>query len=133
MRLKLFVLGLAVCMICGCAIKKSIVTKPILTPEINVAALNNHITNQQVAETITKVLAPRGWRVTNRTKSVIDATLSHNQETASISIEYSTQKIVIRYAGSTNLRYDGTKIHRGYNRWVKTLEVDISNAISALR
>lgn len=73
----------------------------------------------------------RGWKIDQITGSTIQASLDHQgKEKATVDIYYSKQKIEIKYKDSVNLRYDGAKIHRSYNRWVKTLQTDISSGIA---
>ena len=37
-------------------------------------------------------------------------------------IPYDSQRFTIRYAGSSNLNYDGANIHPNYNSWVQNLQ-----------
>ncbi len=45
--------------------------------------------------------------------------------------EYSTSSFSIVYDDSTMLRYNGTTIHRNYNRWVRKLERRINDRFVA--
>lgn len=117
----------------GCGTKSAFVMRPIDTPvTIDVASINPQIQNEKIRKIIVEVCMRRGWKIDQSTNSMIQASLNHNgKEMATVEISYSKEKIEIRYKNSINLHYDGTKIHRSYNRWVKTLQVDISSGIAA--
>jgi hypothetical protein len=68
----------------------------------------------------------RGWRVQDVSPGVIKATLKQRTHEAVVDIKYSNKAYSIDYVSSQDLLYDGSKIHRNYNRWVKTLEQDIN-------
>lgn len=120
--------------LCGCGIKNSIVKRPMDTPVIMVSPLNSRISNEQIRQIIVGACSKHGWAVNNATSSNVEATLNHQgKETVTVDIPYSRDKVEIRYKSSTNMRFDGNKIHRSYNRWVKNLEVDIRNGIASAR
>ncbi|MEH6545381.1 MAG: hypothetical protein V7701_03065 [Sneathiella sp.] len=68
----------------------------------------------------------RGWRVEDVSPGVIKATLRQRTHEAIVNIKYSNKAYSIDYVSSQDLLYDGSQIHRNYNRWVKTLEQDIN-------
>lgn len=119
--------------LCGCGVKNSIVTKPIDTPVIQVAPINPGISTEKLKSIIIGACSKYGWMVNSATSTNVEATLNHNRETVTIDIPYSNEKVEIIYKSSNNMRYDGNKIHRSYNRWIKSLEVDIRNGIASAR
>lgn len=68
----------------------------------------------------------RGWQVQDLSPGLIQATLKQRSHVAVVNIKYSNKAYSIEYVSSQDLLYDGSKIHRNYNRWVKTLEQDIN-------
>lgn len=118
--------------LCGCGMKSKFVLKPIDSPiAIDVATINPNVTDAKIKQIITEVCMRRGWKIDQATDSTIQASLNHQgKEMATVDIFYSKQKIEIKYKNSINLHYDGTKIHRSYNRWVKNLQTDISSGIT---
>jgi len=48
---------------------------------------------------------------------------------AVVTIVYDRSRLSIYYKDSENLLYDGARIHRNYNRWVRNLESDIQDAV----
>lgn len=124
---------LAALFLCGgCGIKNSIVKRPMDSPVIQVSELNSRISNARLKQIIISACSRYGWKVDSSTDSSVTATLNHNaKESVTIEIPFSPQKVEFIYRSSQNMRYDGTKIHRSYNRWLKNLEVDIRNGIAA--
>lgn len=121
---------MALIMIQGCNAKDPFVKKHIITPVINVSQVNPRISTAQIKQIIMQCCAARGWRVMESSPTNVVATIAHNRESATVNIVYSKESIEIQYKSSNNLRYDGANIHRGYNRWVRNLEVDIQNKIA---
>lgn len=121
-------------LVCGCGIKKSIVKRPMDTPVIMVAPINPKISNEQIRQVIISACSRYGWAVNEATASNVEATLNHQgKETVTVDIPYSRDRVEIKYKSSTNMHFDGNKIHRSYNRWVKNLEVEIRNGIASAR
>jgi hypothetical protein len=71
----------------------------------------------------------RGWQVQDVSPGLIKATLRQRSHEAVVDIKYSNKSYSIDYVSSQELLYDGSKIHRNYNRWVKTLEQDINQEL----
>lgn len=118
----------------GCGIKNSIVKKPIDSPIIQVAPINPNISNAQLKNVIIAACSKHGWAVNSATDTNVEATLNHNgKESVTIDIPYSRESVAFKYKSSNNMRYDGTKIHRSYNRWIKNLEVGIRNGIASAK
>jgi hypothetical protein len=51
---------------------------------------------------------------------------------AIVSITFDTKQFSIFYKDSTNLDYDGARIHRNYNGWIQNLEQAILAQTSAI-
>ena len=63
-----------------------------------------------------------GWRMQSPRPGVIVAATSWGSHTAMVDITYDTKNYNILYKDSINLNYDGTSIHRNYNRKVEELD-----------
>lgn len=114
----------------GCGIKNSIVKRPMNSPIIQVAPINPNISNVQLKNIIIAACSKYGWVINSATDTNVVATLNHNnKESVTIDIPYSKESVAFKYKSSSNMRYDGEKIHRSYNRWIKNLEVNIRNGI----
>ena len=72
----------------------------------------------------------RGWTVQDAGPGKIKATLKSREHEAVIDILYSKTDYSIEYVSSVDLLYEDGKIHRNYNRWVRTLESDINKALN---
>lgn len=126
----LICVALMSCLLSGCAVYNSIVQQPMYVPEINVSSINNHISTKALKDIIVKSCVQHGWNIDSDTNNVIQATLMHHgKERTVIEIPYSKEKVTINYKESSGMRYEektqGEEIHRSYNRWVKTIEMDI--------
>jgi len=51
---------------------------------------------------------------------------------AQVDIKYSTIAYSITYKDSSNLKYDGTKIHSNYNGWIQNLDKAIKIQLSTM-
>lgn len=74
---------------------------------------------------IIKAGLSRNWIVTKENKNEIILTYSARAVSATVSVKYDKDHYTISYVGSNGLLYDGTKIHRNYNRWIRNLDKDI--------
>jgi len=72
----------------------------------------------------------RGWVVNDVTPGKMKATLHNRSHVAVIEITYSKKDYSINYISSVDLLYDGEKIHRSYNKWIRTLQNDINKNLS---
>lgn len=124
------------CLSSGCAVYNAVVQQPIYVPEINVSTVNNKISTSGLKELIIKACTRHGWNIDSATNSVVQATLwHHGKEKTVIEIVYSRKKITINYKESFGMRHEekatGEEIHRSYNRWVKSIEMDIRRGLAA--
>lgn len=83
-----------------------------------------------VEKTIKIAAANRGWIVADQGKGILRATLHQRTHEAVIDIHYSETSYSIDYVSSVDLLYDGSKIHRNYNKWVRILENDINKELN---
>lgn len=62
----------------------------------------------------------------------IQGTYQGGSYTAVVAIPYTKQTYGIHYKSSTNLKYDGNKIHKKYNTFVNNLDVAIRRELSKI-
>ena len=67
----------------------------------------------------------KGWNLVEVEPGHIVGSVAVRQHMASVDITYDDHSYSIAYKDSQNLMYDGTTIHRNYNKWVVLLEQQI--------
>jgi hypothetical protein len=119
--MKLKSLGLAfliltTLMFSGCTIKPiyNVSNTPITTS-------NGAPTDSQIVKAIIRAGSSLGWSMQKEAPGHIIGTLNIRKHIAIVDITYNSDSYSIIYKDSTNLKYDGTKIHRNYNNWVHNL------------
>jgi hypothetical protein len=124
MRLSaLVVIGLA---LAGCAR-----TMPVYNvSSAPVAAPSGQLSAAQVRSAIIEALHDKRWIVKQDDPGKIMAEIMARSHRADIDIDYSATQYSITYRDSANLRYDGSEIHRNYNKWIKLLERQINQRLS---
>ena len=90
------------------------------------------VTQAKVGDVIAKAANDKGWLVNRVSDGHIEATIHVRQHAAVVDIRYFATSYDITYKSSDVLLYDGEKIHRNYNKWIKILEQRINNNISSL-
>ena len=99
---------------------------PVVTSSASALSL------QQVRDAITRAAQAKRWRVEQIQDGHLVATVVVRRHTAVVDINYTTTDYSITYKDSDVLLYDGQKIHRNYNKWVKLLDERISQELNAL-
>lgn len=79
----------------------------------------------EISDVIHQAGIKRRWVMDEVETGVIVATQKVKSHLAVVEIEYTQSAYSIRYVESSDLLYNGSTIHRTYNRWVKNLERDI--------
>lgn len=87
----------------------------------------------QMKKAITLAGAPLGWDMVETSPGMIEGVLYLRSHIARIDIPYSTKSYSIKYKDSTNLEYDGQKIHSNYNGWIQRLDHAIKEQISLIK
>jgi hypothetical protein len=70
--------------------------------------------------------ASKGWQMVEMEPGHIVGKVMVRQHMASVDINYDADSYSIAYKDSQNLLYDGSKIHRNYNKWVILLDQQIA-------
>ena len=88
-------------------------------------------TPELVRAAILRGLAAKRWTVVSDQPGTLVATVTSREHTATIRIDYTAAEYSIHHQESTpGLKYDGTKIHKLYNNWVKMLNNAIIKALN---
>ncbi|WP_022661122.1 hypothetical protein [Paucidesulfovibrio longus] len=121
------VLCLAVLMLAGC--KRQVVHNVM---DAYVPKSSTHqLSMEQIEHAIIEAGAGRGWVMSTQEPGLIIGTLNIRAHQAVVKITYDQNSYNITYLNSTNLKYDGEKIHRNYNNWINYLERDINVRLAA--
>lgn len=85
-----------------------------------------------VKAAIIEALATRNWVITNENGNEIQAkfVIKENQFIA-VKISYTDRYYNINYLDSQNMKYNGSKIHKTYNKQVKALDKVIKSNVKS--
>ncbi len=97
-----------------------------------VMSVKKNISLDQMKKAIIVAGAGLGWNMTETSPGKIEGVLYLRSHVAKVDIPYNTMNYSIKYKDSSNLDYDGQKIHSNYNGWVQNLDKAIKNQISLL-
>ncbi len=89
-------------------------------------------TLEEIRRAIVVAATSKGWSIRDIDSENIQATLNLRKHMAQVMIAYSTRSYSITYKDSHTLDYDGTMIHRSYNKWVRNLEILINRQLGLL-
>jgi hypothetical protein len=100
-------------------------TVPVLN--INHAPIvnNPNITLDDVGKAIQRGGAALGWIMQLDRPGHVLGTLKLRTHVAIVDINYDTKSYSIIYKDSSDLKYDGTNIHKNYNGWIENLNKSI--------
>lgn len=91
-----------------------------------------NISLEQMRRAIIAAGATLGWNMTEASPGKIEGVLFLRSHVAKVDIPYNTKNYSIKYKDSTDLDYDGQKIHSNYNGWIQNLDKAIKTQISLL-
>jgi len=83
----------------------------------------------EVRAAILEAATARGWTVKEDVAGRIQLAIDARSHSATVNVDYTQTSYDIVYYDSKNLDYDGTNIHRNYNKWIKLLEQDINKRL----
>lgn len=128
MAMKNWVLIGAVLLLAACQPRPvlNIVGEPVVTGS------QKEPTLEAVQGVIRTSIMKKTWIVDKVEPGKIDAHLVKSDDTARISITFTTKQYDIRYVSSDGLQYDGTKIFYRYNSWIKGLQETINKSMKSL-
>jgi hypothetical protein len=104
-------------------------------PVYNVSAApvvtkSGQVSAAQVHAAIVEALHDGGWVVKQDDPGKILAEVLVRTHRADVEIDYSPTQYSISYKDSEDLLYDGSMIHRNYNKWIMLLETRINQRLS---
>ncbi len=95
---------------------------PVYNVESAAMATSPTATLEDVTKSIKRAGVGLGWQMADVGPGQIEAKLFLRTHVAIVDIVFDTKAFSVRYKDSTNLKYDGTNIHKNYNSWVQRLE-----------
>lgn len=95
---------------------------PIYNIKSDYMAAPPNVTLEQVAGAIKRAGIGLGWQMIDKGPGEIEGRLNLRDHVAIVKITFDARNFSIFYKDSTNLNYDGTRIHRNYNGWIQNLE-----------
>ena len=107
-----------------------------IVPVVNIhnssIEVDGKYSKNDIKKAIITAVKGQGWGIQSKKRNHIVAVLFVRQITASIDIRFNKKSYSITYKDSTNLNYNGTKIHRNYNTWIQNLDNRIQTEISSI-
>jgi len=79
-------------------------------------------TLKQVQDAFVRAAQYKRWEVKVIEPGHVVATITVRRHFAQIDVKLTAEQYSITYNHSRELRYNGTEIHRNYNKWIKLLE-----------
>ena len=95
---------------------------PIYNVKSDYMAAPPNVTLEQVTGAIKRAGSGLGWQMIDKGPGEIEGRLNLRDHVAVVKITFDAKNFSIFYKDSTNLKYDGTRIHRNYNGWIQNLE-----------
>ncbi|SCA56660.1 conserved hypothetical protein [Candidatus Terasakiella magnetica] len=80
---------------------------------------------REISEVIELSAMNRKWLVEEQYPGLLKLTFRKKTHVAVIEVTFDQSSYSIKYLNSVDLLYNGSRIHRNYNRWVANLEKDI--------
>lgn len=73
-----------------------------------------------------------GWRMHEESPGHVVGRIAIDEHLAIIEVTYDEKSYGISYRDSTNLKYDGKRIQKDYNQWVRKLRKRIDHELQTL-
>lgn len=126
-KLILAFIAIAMCFATSCrkAYIQNINNEPIpyVSPE-------KKLSQEQIEKAIVVGGSRLGWSIVKAKPNLMVGTLNIRKHQVQVDITYTDESYSINYRDSTNMKSDGTKIHRNYNAWVKKLDDAIRKSLA---
>jgi hypothetical protein len=125
--IKVGFLAVMLTMMVGCANQplKNVIDSPVTTS-------GKQATMEDVKKAIVTAGTALGWKLTDVAPGKMVGLLDLRKHSATVDIAYDTKKYSINYKDSTDLKYDGSTIHKNYNSWVQNLDKGISKQLGLI-
>jgi hypothetical protein len=90
-------------------------------------------TMDQVEQAIVGAAGELGWNTRLIASGHIEANIMvRAKHTAAVDIKYTSDSFSIKYKYSNNLKYDGIRIHKNYNSWIRRLKQRITSKLTEI-
>jgi hypothetical protein len=130
---KFLLIPLFICVAALASCEDASMTAKVVNYEASPISTNNHPAEQAgVKRAILIAGSKLHWQMQPVDDGHIVATLMVRKHIAKVDITYTSENYSITYKDSTNLMYDGKKIHSQYNNWVDVLHRQIRVELSNL-
>ncbi len=90
-----------------------------------------HLSEDQIHDAIVHAASKLDWSITPVAPGHLEATQNSGQLSATVYINYAPDRLQIVLKSSTNLFQTATTVHGRYNRWVRSLEKEITDELAA--
>ena len=107
-------------------------SNPVMNVDNAAIAVDQKYSEKDVKKAIIRAGQTLGWQIKDLKPGVLEGKLVLRKHIAVISINYDKSKYSIKYKDSTNLNYDGVKIHSNYHGWIQNLQKNIQTQLSIL-
>ena len=91
------------------------------------------ISPSEMQQAVVNAAQRYGWEIKNKIPGAVEAEYRRRDFFAQIKISYSASSYSIDYVDSENLKYDGQKIHKAYNSWIKNLEKTLNENLETAK
>jgi hypothetical protein len=99
---------------------------------VSTPSIQQSVSKEQMKKAILAAAQRFNWVILKMSNNKIIAEYRRNKIMAKISITYSAHSYEINYIDSKNLKYDGSHIHKAYNKWIHNLEKEINTNLSLI-
>jgi len=100
--------------------------------DASIVANVNNLSAADVRKAIIRAGGTLGWNIKDAGPDMLKGTLHLRSHIAKVDIPYGPERYSILYKDSTNLNYDGSKIHSNYNGWIQNLQKAIQVQLNTL-
>lgn len=126
----ILVLALSTVLLLASGCRKAPV-KNVLNAPISGSGTSQELPKDTIEQSIIVAGASLGWKIRKVSDGMMEGILDIRRHQAVVSIPYDNATYSIQYKGSTNLKYDGVKIHSNYNGWIQNLDRAIQSELSS--
>lgn len=105
---------------------------PVYNVESEPLSVSRNVSAKEIERAIIQGGADRGWSVRRVGRGKMEARIAVRSHVAVVDIYYTKDSISINHKDSKNLNYDGKKIHKSYNSWIRYLVKSINQKAAAL-
>ncbi|MDR1857119.1 MAG: hypothetical protein LBR22_08200 [Desulfovibrio sp.] len=137
-RIVPLLVALSLFLVVGTGCRKARPIEPV-TSSTTLSPTDKAYSAETVRKCIISACIGRGWTALEINPGLIEAKLVvRGKHIVIVNIPYTADSFSIKYKSSSNMEHktlrDGTEaIHPNYNKWVRTLEIDIQKAIATAR